>query len=137
MAKNWKVGEAINAVRNGDKEAILDIGRRFPLFVSNCLTEAGLIKLLEALPDYITVRKIEAVLKNDNDTSDDEKEVKSKKVKVENDAEEADVEDEVDDEEEEEVEKPAKKAKKEKKDKKKVVKKQVIEDDDDDDDWDI
>ena len=31
MAKNWTIGEAFKAVLEGDKEGILDVGKRFPL----------------------------------------------------------------------------------------------------------
>lgn len=71
MAKNWKAGEALRAVMAGNKEDILDIGRRFPLFLNlaSQTNEAG-AKLLDCVPDYCTARKIEAVLKGDAVTSE-------------------------------------------------------------------
>lgn len=66
MAKNWKVGEAVKAIKAGNKEDILDIGRRFPLFANLAAqtNEAG-VALLDCVPDYCTARKIESVLKGD------------------------------------------------------------------------
>lgn len=66
MAKNWKVGEAVRAIQAGNKEDILDIGRRFPLFANLAaqVNEAG-TKMLDCVPDYCTARKIESVLKGD------------------------------------------------------------------------
>ena len=47
MAKNWKVGEAVRAIKSGNKEDILDIGRRFPLFANLAaqVNEAGVSML--------------------------------------------------------------------------------------------
>lgn len=66
MAKNWKVGEAVEAIKAGNKEDIMDIGRRFPLFLNLAtqVNEAG-VALLNCVPDYCTARKIESVLKGD------------------------------------------------------------------------
>lgn len=66
MAKNWKVGEAVRAIQAGNKEDILDIGRRFPLFANLAaqVNEAG-VQMLDCVPDYCTARKIESVLKGD------------------------------------------------------------------------
>lgn len=74
MARNWKVGEAVRAIQAGNKEDILDIGRRFPLFANLAakVNEAG-AELLDCVPDYCTARKIESVLKGDvQETEDDE-----------------------------------------------------------------
>lgn len=60
MAKNWTVAEAFDALQSGDKEARQDIGRRFPLFATSTPEE-----LLAAIPTYVSVRKVEAVLKGD------------------------------------------------------------------------
>lgn len=66
MAKNWKVGEAVKAIQAGNKEDILDIGRRFPLFANLAAqTNAAGVALLDCVPDYCTARKIESVLKGD------------------------------------------------------------------------
>ena len=66
MAKNWKFGEAVRAIQAGNKEDIIDLGRRFPLFsnLAAQVNEAG-IALIDCVPDYCTARKIESVLKGD------------------------------------------------------------------------
>ena len=115
MAKNWKVAEAVNAIRNGDKDAIADIGRRFPLFAVNAATvNDGAMGLIEAIPEFITVRKMESVLKKGVDDSEVESE-----------------EDEIDEEEEEEEEEEEVKPKKKKAKKaEKPSKKKKVDDDD-------
>ena len=99
MAKNWLVNEMVEALRNGSVAEKEDIGRRFPLTTQLVV---GIIvrqdedaeKILGAMPEYMSVRKIETVLKNGKDVDD------------------------VEEDEEQEEEKPAKKEKKEKEDKK-------------------
>ena len=157
MAKNWTIGEAFRAVLEGDKEGILDVGKRFPLscvMLAKVNAEAAVI--FDALPENMTVRKLESVLKGDIEVSDEDcenedapvVEKKEKKVKAEkkvgkrgrpvkkvvepDDDEDFDDEDEEDEDEEEVVVKPKKKEKEKKN--KKPVKKSVVEDDDDDDD---
>ena len=74
MAKNWKVGEAVKAIKAGNKEDILDIGRRFPLFANLAaqVNEAGVL-LLECVPEYCSARKIESVLKGEvQDSTEDD-----------------------------------------------------------------
>ena len=121
MAKNWTAAEAAKVIVEGtDIEAIADIGRRFPV-ISNKLARcnSAVVEVMSTLPEYITIRKLEAAFKN---SSDDEEEIeveieapkkKEKKAKKE--------------------EKPAKKSPK-KEEKKKPV---VVDDDDDDDDFDL
>lgn len=139
MAKNWKVAEAVNAIRNGDKDAIADIGRRFPLFAVNAATvNDGAMGLIEAIPEFITVRKMESVLKKGVDDSEveseedeideEEEEVKPKKEKKEEKVAKKKAKKA---EEEEEVKPKKKKAKKAEKPSKK---KKVDDDDEDDDD---
>ena len=158
MAKNWTIGEAFKAVLEGDKEGILDVGKRFPLscvMLAKVNAEAAVI--FDALPENMTVRKLESVLKGDIEVSDEDDanedapavEKREKKEKVEkkvgkrgrpakkvvepdDDDEDFDDEDEEDEDEEEVVVKPKKKEKEKKN--KKPAKKPVVEDDDDDDD---
>ena len=162
MAKNWTIGEAFKAVLEGDKEGILDVGKRFPLscvMLAKVNAEAAVI--FDALPENMTVRKLESVLKGDIEVSDEDDanedapvaEKKEKKEKAEKkvgkrgrpakkvaepdddedfDDEDFDDEDEEDEDEEEVVVKPKKKEKEKKN--KKPAKKPVVEDDDDDDD---
>lgn len=72
MAKNWKVGEAVRAIQAGNKDDIMDIGRRFPLFANLAaqVNEAG-VAMLDCVPEYCTARKIESVLKGDVQESGD------------------------------------------------------------------
>ena len=156
MAKNWTIGEAFKAVLEGDKEGILDVGKRFPLscvMLAKVNAEAAVI--FDALPENMTVRKLESVLKGDIEVSDEDdanedapvvekKEKKEKAEKkagkrgrpakkvVEPDDDDDEDFDEEDDDEEEVVVKPKKKEKEKKN--KKPAKKPVVEDDDDDDD---
>lgn len=122
MAKNWSAAEAVKVVREGkDKAAIRDIGGRFPLFIF--LAASNPVGIIEALPEYVSARKIEAILKGDIDTS-------------------ASSASDDDDEEEEEEVKPVKKSKKKAAAKetpksKKKAKAAEEDDDDDDEDWDI
>lgn len=165
MAKNWLVGEAAEALKVRKKEDVAELFTRFPLTASILvrLNDAG-IELANAIPSYITVRKLENVLKgdtdiavNDNDDAgEDAEEVeipapkkagKEKAAKEEKKAEKkvkkpVAVEDDDDDDEEEEEEpapkkskKPAKKAaKKEEKKPAKKPAKKAVEEDEDDDD---
>ena len=87
MAKNWSMKDAIAAVQSGNKEDIMDIGRRFPLTL--CALSAvgdnvGAKTIIEAIPEYITVRKIEAILKDGvNESSDEDDDIiEPKEMKV-------------------------------------------------------
>lgn len=72
MAKNWTLGEALTALKNYDKAAISDFGKRFPL-ATNALMEAkDGEKLINAIPERVTMRKIEAVLKDGVDVEEAE-----------------------------------------------------------------
>ena len=124
MARNWKFGEAVRAIQSGNKEDIMDIGKRFPLFLNlaSQINEAG-ASLIDCVPDYCTARKIESVLKAGVEATEPEDD------------------EDVEEEEEPPKKKPAKKPAKKsvKKPAKKPAKKvsDDDDDDDDDDDWDI
>lgn len=155
MAKNWAAAEAIEAIKNDDRAAIKDIGNRFPLFAHYAACNPS--EIVKALPEYLTVRKIEGILKGDlsveeTDADEVDEEVVEKKVKkseekqskrgrkpakkVEDDDDDDDADD--DDDDDEEPVKPAKKTKKkEEKVAKKSKKKSSDDDDEDDDDWDL
>lgn len=66
MAKTWTIREAYEALKAGDKDAIADFGKRFPL-VTTALAQAGnnagLDAFMNALPDRVTTRTVEMVLK--------------------------------------------------------------------------
>lgn len=89
MAVNWTMAAALKAVKENKKEAIVDLGRRFPLTLKaliECGDNSGAATIIGALPDHITVRKIESVLKDgvqeetdEDDVEDTEQEEKSAK----------------------------------------------------------
>lgn len=146
MAKNWTAAEAIEAIKNDDRAAIKDIGNRFPLFAHYAACDPT--EIVKALPEYLTARKIEGILKGDlsaeeADADEEIEEVVEKKAKKSDDkpakkAKKKPAEDEEDEDEDEEPVKPAKKSKKkEEKVTKKSKKKSVDDDDDDDDSWDL
>lgn len=69
MAKNWTMAEAVVAIANNDGEAILDIGRRFPLltnYVAKAVAGDGkaVVALFESIPEYLTANKVQTALKN-------------------------------------------------------------------------
>lgn len=74
MATNWNVKQAYAAINEGNKEAIADIGKRFPLAL-NVLSKIDeknpAVNLINALPEHITVRKIEQILKGDVEESEE------------------------------------------------------------------
>lgn len=84
MAKNWKANELIEEIQNGNKDAIFDAGRRFPIFTTFAAkgNVEGLVEIIKALPDYITVRKIETILKENVQPIEDEEEEEQPKKKV-------------------------------------------------------
>lgn len=68
MAKNWTMCEAIEEMANGTKESIADFGGRYPLttiLMAKAVSgdKEAVVELIKALPEHITVRKIEATLK--------------------------------------------------------------------------
>lgn len=90
MAKNWTLGEALTAIKNQDKAAIADFGKRFPL-ATMALNEAKDAEtLINAIPERVTMRKIEAALKEGvdayeeaddiDDVEEDEADMKPKKA---------------------------------------------------------
>lgn len=68
MAKNWTLAEAAESIKNGNKEAILDIGKRYPLFL-NLVTRTldgdkkAVEELLSVIPEYVTANKVNVKLK--------------------------------------------------------------------------
>lgn len=83
MAKTWTLREAYEAVKANDASAIADFGKRFPI-ATVALTKAGanegLDVLFSAIPDRVTMRTIEMVLKEGVvDTEDAEDEVAEEK----------------------------------------------------------
>lgn len=159
MATNWTMVDAFEVIKkNEDRAAVADIVKRFPLTSRAMIlasTNEGAEEIVRGLPVYVTVRKIENVLKgeiedDEVDATETEEETPkkrkpAKKSKKKHEPEDEDVDDDDDDEEEEEEaskKKPAKKGKKttaKKSKKKPEPEEEDVDDDedDDDDDWDI
>ena len=99
MAVNYTFAQAVNVLKDmDDLEAVQDITRRFPIasiISSKVVATAGddFIKLLDVMPEYLTMRKVESGFKHLVDNGG------------------ADGADDVDAEAEDEPEKPARKAK--------------------------
>jgi len=95
MAKNWRPGDALDVIRAGeDKEAIVDICRRFPMFAINATSEAGLVELIKAIPSHISARQINKGLiegvepyEYEDEAPPEEKEEKASKGKSKKDKE--------------------------------------------------
>lgn len=95
MATNWNVKDAYNAIIAGKKEDIIDLGHRFPLALS-VLSKIGeanpAVELINALPEHVTVRKIEQILKGDVEeveAAETAKDVVSKTAEAKTETEEA------------------------------------------------
>ena len=106
MAKNWNMGELVDAIVANDIAGIQDVGRRFP--VATTL----IAMLMHAMPDHLTVRKINSALtdgvEEDAEDENDTEEVVEEKPKSKRGRKTAKTEDE----DEEVEEKPVKKTKK-------------------------
>lgn len=67
MATNYNLKMAMDAIKSNDKAAILDCGRRFPLtttLLAKLSKADGIDELLSAIPEHVSVRKIESTLKD-------------------------------------------------------------------------
>ena len=101
MAKNWTMREAVVALKKGNAEDVMDIGRRFPLLhhlmVGALSGNTDMVEeLLKALPEHITCNKVNGQLKGlaesdevETEAEEDEapvvevkKQKKTKKVEV-------------------------------------------------------
>lgn len=91
MAKNWNIAEAVAELTKGnDKEALQDMGRRFPLTLvamTKMVAKAPeeFTEFANAIPDYITLRKTEKAFKEgvsvNMDEEEDEEEPEEKPAK--------------------------------------------------------
>lgn len=150
MAKNWNVREFAEALCTGGdvkRNAIFDAGKRFPLtanLVSAIMATngaEGFKEFLAACPDWMTMRKIESVLKDGvNVSAEEESEVVEEEApKAEKKPRGRKAKKEAVEEETVEEEKPAKKEKKAKAPKK--AKKEKVEEpeeeEDEGDEWEI
>lgn len=88
MAKNWTIAEAIAAYSNNDKNAITDIGKRFPLIadlVSRVVSgdKEATMKLFSLLPEYNTMNRLNTAAKEDltEDDVDESEETEAEDTK--------------------------------------------------------
>ena len=107
MATNYSLYEAVEIIdKQEDVEAVMEIGRRFPLLtvtVAKALagSKEAIFDLLAALPEYTTANKVHRAMKEAAGSSDEgeEKEEKpAKKAPAKKAAKKAEPEDEEDDE---------------------------------------
>jgi len=99
MAKNYTIAEAVQIIaENGDNEALMDLGKRYPLLtqkIARVAVKAGedFVDLMSFMPEYLSANKVNSAIKKMLDEAPDADD---------------DVEDDGDEDEAEE--KPAKKA---------------------------
>ena len=99
MAKNYTIAEAVQIIaENGDNEALMDLGKRYPLLtqkIARVAVKAGedFVDLMSFMPEYLSANKVNSAIKKMLDEAPDADE---------------DVEDDGDEDEAEE--KPAKNA---------------------------
>lgn len=68
MAKNWTLKEAVEVITAGkNKEAIQELGKRYPITaiaIASLAMSEGLKTLMSAMPEHVTMLKIERALKD-------------------------------------------------------------------------
>lgn len=64
MAKNWTIKEAYDAIKENNKSAVADFGKRFPLALLAVSKLSGAELLVEGLPEHMTMRKLDSALKD-------------------------------------------------------------------------
>lgn len=94
MAQNWNVKQAYAAIKNGEKDSMIDIGRRFPLAMAALIRigESDAIEnLFNTFPDHLTMRKIENALRegvkvddSDNDVEEETTSTETEEIDYEN-----------------------------------------------------
>ena len=86
MAQNWNVKQAYAAIKSGEKDSMIDIGRRFPLAMA-ALIKVGESDAIEAFfntfPDHLTMRKIENALRDGVKVDDSDNEVEEETTTTE------------------------------------------------------
>ena len=86
MAQNWNVKQAYAAIKNGEKDSMIDIGRRFPLAMAALIRigESDAIEnLFNTFPDHLTMRKIENALREGVKVDDSDNEVEEETTATE------------------------------------------------------
>lgn len=86
MAQNWNLKQAYAAIKNGEKDSMIDIGRRFPLAMV-ALVKVGesdaIENLFNTFPDHLTMRKIENALREGVKVDDSDNDVEEEAVVTE------------------------------------------------------
>ena len=86
MAQNWNVKQAYAAIKSGEKDSMIDIGRRFPLAMAALIKvgESDAIEnLFNTFPDHLTMRKIENALREGVKVDDSDNEVEEEATEAE------------------------------------------------------
>lgn len=69
MAKNYTIAEAVQIItENGDNEALMDLGKRYPLLtqkIARVAVKAGedFVDLMSFMPEYISANKVNSAIK--------------------------------------------------------------------------
>lgn len=76
MAKNYTITEAVKIISAGtDMEAIVDIGRRYPILLNKVTKVAALagesfVDFMSYMPEHLTANKVNTLMKNNVETED-------------------------------------------------------------------
>lgn len=93
MAKNYTIAEAVQIIaENGDNEALMDLGKRYPLLtqkIARVAVKAGedFVDLMSFMPEYLSANKVNSAIKKmldeapDAEDDGDEDEAEEKPVK--------------------------------------------------------
>ena len=96
MAKNYTIAEAVQIIaENGDNEALMDLGKRYPLLtqkIARVAVKAGedFVDLMSFMPEYLSANKVNSAIKkmldeapdaDDVEDDGDEDEAEEKPVK--------------------------------------------------------
>lgn len=96
MAKNYSIAEAVQVIaENGDNEALMDLGKRYPLLtqkIARVAVKAGddFVDLMSFFPEYLSANKVNSAIKKalegaedaddvEDDGDEDEKPAKAEK----------------------------------------------------------
>lgn len=86
MAQNWNLKQAYAAIKNDEKDSMIDIGRRFPLAMV-ALVKVGesdaIENLFNTFPDHLTMRKIENALREGVKVDDSDNDVEEEAIATE------------------------------------------------------
>ena len=77
MAKNYSIAEAVQVIaENGDNEALMDLGKRYPLLtqkIARVAVQAGedFVDLMSYFPEYLSANKVNSAIKKQLEAADD------------------------------------------------------------------